>query len=346
MSAAPESMLFPKITQHIAEVVKVLKEQDLEQDTSDSIPIIGYAKLHGTHGDIVIYPNDKIILQSKNVSNITPLNDNLGFAAAMADKTPAILAIRNQYVERWKGLNPSTPLDAHSPVVIAGEWIGTGIQKHVAVAQLSRRFVIVCVAINNAWVPDVCYAGIEAEAAGIYNVSRAGTYRTELHAKDLALTLRRVDALTERVASVCPFALEFGIAGEGEGIVWKPEADHLNGNPALWFKTKGGRFKPAFAAENEALPAGVREQREAADRLAAVWCTEERLQQGWDYLGEVGVKREMKALRTYLVCVQNDVCKEEKAGIEERGVDVGVLRAGIARIARAWYIRRVGMGDE
>lgn len=345
-------MLYPKITQHVAEVIKTLKEQEHESGPLDEnvtwrpIPLVGSVKLHGTHADILVYNDDRIILQSKNVSNITIANDNLGFAAAMADKTSAVFDIRDRYLAHWKFLNPATPLSPQHPVVIAGEWIGTSIQKDVAVSQLSRRFVIISVAINNSWIPDSQYPSIEAPASSIYNISRGGTYTATLYPDDIPRTLAEVEPLAETVAASCPFASSFGVRGEGEGIVWKPVPARLNADPALWLKTKGGRFKPTFAPKLKALPVGVQEQRDAADKVASIWCTEERRQQGWDYLKEVGVKRDMKALGRYLKWMQSDVLTEEKGYILEHGVDEGMLRIGIAKIARVWYIRQVGLSED
>lgn len=345
------STLFPKITQHVSEVVKALKEleendSDVPDDyyTSSTIPLIGHVKLHGTHADIVVHNDNRIVLQSKNVPNITVANDNLGFAAAMADKTEAILSLRDRYIERWTASNWGGSPDPQYPVIIAGEWIGTGIQKDVAVSQLSRRFVVVSVAINNAWIEDRYYQEYEAPEASIYNVGRADRFFFDLDPNDIAGTLKAAEAFAERVAFTCPFALDFGIQGEGEGIVWKPVAQELNGNSALWFKTKGGRFKPSFTPKPKALPVGKQEQQEASDAAARAWCTHERLLQGWDYLKEVGMKRDFTSLGDYLKWVQNDIFVEEKGMIEERKIDKETLRWSITRIARLWYMQRVRLG--
>ena len=342
------SPLFPKITQHVSEVVKAFKEME-ENDpdvqegyyTSSTIPLIGHVKLHGTHADIVIHNDNRIVLQSKNVSNITIANDNLGFAAAMADKTEAILNLRDRYVERWTAGNWGTAPDPQYPVVIAGEWIGTGIQKDVAVSQLSRRFVIVSVLINDAWIEDKYYQDYEAPDAAIYNIGRADRFFFELDPLDIPGTLKTAEMFAERVALTCPFALEFRVQGEGEGIVWKPVAQELNGKPALWFKTKGGRFKPSFTPKPKKLPEGKQEQQEASDAAARAWCTHERLLQGCDYLKEVGMKRDLTSLSDYLKWVQNDIFVEEKGMIEEQKIDKETLRWSITRIARLWYMQRV-----
>ena len=351
MSVTAASSLYPKITQHVAEVAKILKELEhsfhppSKDAIFESVPLVGSVKLHGTHADILVYHDDRIVLQSKNVSNITIANDNQGFAAAMADKTNVILDVRNQYLTRWKCFHPNMPLDIRSPVLIAGEWIGTAIQKDVAVSQLSRRFVIISVKINNSWIQDTQYPDVESPLSSIYNISRGGTFNGTLYSNDIARTLSEVEPFAESVAASCPFAASFGIHGEGEGIVWKPAPPHLNSNPALWLKTKGGRFRPTFAPAPKRLPADLQEKRDAANAVAVIWCTEERLQQGWDFLEEVGVKRNMKELGRFLRWVQSDIMTEERAYVEENGVDEGMLRVGIAKIARVWYMRRVGMGE-
>jgi len=155
-----------------------------------------------------------------------------------------------------------------------------------------------------------------------------------------------VELFAERVALTCPFTLEFGIQGEGEGIVWKPAPDHLNANPALWFKTKGGRFKPSFTPKSKVLPVGVQEQRDAADAAAIAWCTQERLRQGRAYLKEVGMKRDVTSLGAYLKWMQNDILVEEKGVIQAQEIDEAMLRVSIAKIARLWYMQRVNLGED
>ncbi|KAJ4364929.1 hypothetical protein N0V95_000576 [Ascochyta clinopodiicola] len=350
MSAANASTLYPKITQHISTVVKALKElhQNLGSPDRDvtvkPIPIVGSVKLHGTHADILVYSDDKIVLQSKNVRNITTTNDNQGFAAAMVDKTSAILDVRNKYLVHWRKLNPNTHLDLQYPVLIAGEWIGTNIQKDVAISGLSRRFVIVSVTINNSWIPDTHYPCIESSSASIFNITHGGTFHATIYPDDIARTLSEVEPQAEAVAISCSFAAYFDVHGEGEGIVWKPASQHLNPIPELWFKTKGGRFKPTFASTPKVLPTNQQEKRDAGDAVAAIWCTEERLQQGWRFLEEVGMLRDMKGLGRFLKWIQSDILTEEKGYIEDNMLDEGMLRISIAKIAKIWYMRHVEMG--
>ncbi|KAF2686810.1 hypothetical protein K458DRAFT_416147 [Lentithecium fluviatile CBS 122367] len=352
-SSTSTSTLYPKITTHISEVLKTLRHQNRIPERSQSggpqdeiplspIPIIGTIKLHGTHADILITPSNTITLQSRNNSNLLPTADNHEFAATMMSKQDTMLRLRDMFVTRWKELNPGAQLDEALPVTIAGEWIGTKIQKHVAISRLSKRLVIISTKINGQWVPDSDYAAIEAAADDIYNISRGGIYHSILDPSNPQTTITELKKLAEKVAARCPFAATFGVEGEGEGLVWKL-VPYMS-DSSLWFKTKGGRFKPTYTPAPKKLSANSEEKREAALGLAKAWVSEQRLEQGWDYLREKGIPRDMKGIGEFLKWVQLDVLAEEKGYIGEHRIDEGILRQAMIGIAKPWYLRKVAEG--
>ncbi|KAF2123143.1 hypothetical protein BDV96DRAFT_562015 [Lophiotrema nucula] len=351
-SPTKETTLYPKITNHIHEVVKTLKYrlgQTVDNPTEvlhlDPIPIVGTVKLHGTHADILVHHDtDKIVLQSRNNVNLLPRADNHDFAKSMTQKTSTILFLRDQYIARWKELNPTMELDTSIPLTIAGEWIGQKIQKGVALAHLSKRLVIISVKINGKWVNDEQYSDIEAPDNQIYNISRASFYRAILYPEDQVRTIADLEPLAEKIAARCPFAESFGVEGEGEGLVWKlvPYID----NSEFWFKTKGGRFKPTFTPAHKKPAGDDSGKREVAVTVAKAWCSEQRMEQGWDYLRERGLPQSMKGIGTYLKWVQNDILIEEKGYIEENKVDEAMLRTETIAIAKPWFFRRMKKGDE
>jgi hypothetical protein len=342
-----DSTLYPKITNHITEIIKVLKElnqdpEDPEKETIlDPIPIVGTIKLHGTHADILIHSDDRIVFQSRNIVGLHVTKDNAGFATTMAQKTKALLRLRDLFIARFTQLNPNTPVDLTHAVLIAGEWIGQSIQKDVAISALSKRFVIISVNINNQWQRDNDYGGIALPNHDIYNVSRAGVFNRTLYPENPQHTIVELEALAEQVAARCPFAATFNLSGEGEGIVWKPARAPYNANPALWFKTKGGRFKPTFARLPRQSPESMERNREAAAVAANIWTSEQRLEQGLEYLAEHGIRRDMKGLAPFLKWVQNDIVVEEKGEIDGRGIDRAGLKIEVAKVARVWYGERL-----
>jgi len=344
MASSTASTLYPKITTHINEVIDILKE--LNSDASslgtkvalNPMPIIGTVKLHGTHADILVHSDDSIVFQSKGVVGISSTRDNAGFATAMSQKTKSLLRLRDLFVARFTQLNPNTPLDLAQPVLIAGEWIGKSIQKDVAIAQLSKRFVIVSVNINGQWQKDSGYGGIALPNHDIYNISRAGVFHRTLCPENIQHTTDELQILAEDVAKRCPFAATFGLDGEGEGIVWKPAHAPHNANPNLWFKTKGGRFKPTYAPRpSRQCHESAEQNRLAAAEVAKIWTSELRLEQGLDNLRERQIKINLRGLGAFLKWVQNDIAVEERRYIAENRIDVPTLRIEIAKIARSWY---------
>jgi hypothetical protein len=338
-TADVETTLYPKITTDIHQVVAILRGLNRDPEKPgpnvplDPIPIIGTVKLHGTHADILVHSDNTITFQSRNLTDLSTTKDNQGFAAAMAPKTAVLLALRDLYLARWKELNPNSAPNESAPVIIAGEWIGTKIQRYVAIAQLSRRFVIVSVNINNAWQRDQDYSDISLPQHDIYNVSKVGVYHATLYPEDIKRTASEIQRLAEEVAAKCPFAASFGIEGEGEGVVWKLEPEAYNGDPRLWFKSKGGKFKPTFFRAPKKPNTPVKEKRKVAAERAAAWCSEQRMEQACDVMREKG----MKGLGEWLEWIQNDVLIEEKGEIERGGMDEKELKIEIAKIGRVWY---------
>ncbi|KAF2029257.1 hypothetical protein EK21DRAFT_101323 [Setomelanomma holmii] len=338
MASSTKSTLYPKITNHISEIVKALKE--LHRDpgrpgtdlTPGQISIVGTVKLHGTHADILVYGDDRIVFQSRNNVGLQTAKDNAGFANEMSRKTKALLRLRDIITARFALLKPDTSVDPNHPVLIAGEWIGQSIQKDVAVSKLSKRF----------WQRESDYGGIALPNHDIYNNSRAGVFSSILYPENIQRTIDDLEPLADQVAAHCPFAATFGHDGEGEGIVWKPALPPHNANPSLWFKTKGGRFKPTFISPPKQSPEGCEQKREAAAVVAKVWTSEQRLEQGLDYLKEECVERNMKSFGNFLKWVQGDIMVEEKGYIAEHKIDRQMLNIEIAKIAKVWYVRKIG----
>lgn len=140
-----------------------------------------------------------------------------------------------------------------------------------------------------------------------------------------------LEVLTERIAAHCPFADSFGITGEGEGLVWKL-VPYIS-DSSLWFKTKGGRFKPTFTPAPKKPPVDKAERQEAAKALADAWCSEQRLEQGCDDTREKGKEHNMEGIAAFLKWVQLDILTEEKRYITE-------LRKEIIEKAKPWYLGR------
>lgn len=141
-----------------------------------------------------------------------------------------------------------------------------------------------------------------------------------------------------KVEHECPYARAFGVFGIGEGIVWKIRTQY--DNPAFWFKSKGDEF--AVSAQNKLPPSALEiENRDRVRNFAQAIVTENRLQQGWDYLEETHTERSMSSVGHFLRWLTEDCLVEEQREMAEANIDKQKLKPEIVRIAKAWYKGKV-----
>lgn len=343
--ASTPSTLFPKITGKVDDLIKNYTKR-FGYRFATKHPIIkltGTVKLHGTHADIVIEPDNTVRIQSRNRLSLDVEHDNYDVAASLLPLRKETLELRDRVKERWHQLNRPKELNEDDPVILAGEWIGPGVQKKVGISKLPKRcFVTLSISINGHWQDCEKYTEIHNESAGIHNIARGGFFHEVLDFKD-AVTLEKCKeklmAHTMDVERECPFAKSLGISGVGEGIVWKAEYP-LSEDPRFWLKTKGPEHR---VTQTDKLRKG--EMKAGAGEKAKVFAEaavgEMRLMQAWDYLGEMGIKRDKAGTQAFNEWLVRDVEVEEKNSILEMEVDKVALRKAIAGIARTWYFRKL-----
>ncbi|KAH8596203.1 hypothetical protein B0O99DRAFT_621254 [Bisporella sp. PMI_857] len=258
----------------------------------------------------------------------------------MLPQQSEVINLKNQYISRYKELNPNVEVCKDIPVIIAGEWIGRGIQKDVAICELPEKyFVILCVCINNRWLPDEPYSKICDEAAGIYNISRGGFYKTIIDItsnKTLNASMEILQAYTLDVERSCPFAETFGISGNGEGVVWKTEHP-LSEDARLWFKTKS----PLYNCRKRLEKLQSDNPKVRAKAFAESTVTEARLDQGFHYLLEIGIDANEKAAVKFVSWLVNDVEVEECREIDEMKINIEFLREEVEKVGKMWYFEKV-----
>jgi hypothetical protein len=344
------STLFPKITGKLEDIIHNYRFRNGHFDTETQtflpgppedpeIKFIGTVKLHGTHADLVFEGDGTFRLQSRNKLSIDIEHDNHGVAKGMLRLQKEICELKEKILERWKELNPGIKVMRDKPVVIAGEWIGPGVQKSVAIEKLEEKaFVIISLSVNDQWLPLPPFGDICNESTKIFNISRGGFYDATLNIDKPTECTEKMQALTNDVEKECPFAKSFGISGLGEGIVWKPVREDLRSDPRFWLKTKGPLHRQV-----ERLPKDIKsaEDKEKARIFAEAAVGEMRLQQAWDYLGEMEIKKDKSATSKFCGWLSNDVEVEEKGEIEKLGVDRGLLKKAIQTVGRTWYFKKL-----
>lgn len=294
--------------------------QDAKHMFGDSLPpqltFRGTVKLHGTHADLVWHgDDDDIVVQSRN-RVLTVESDNQGCARFFDARKDRLRPM----FERARTVLGG----AGWPVVIAGEFCGEGVQRKVALCQLPRMFVVVAVKVGHTWylAGSPGFADVCDEAHGIYNISRAPTFTLTVDPLEPTPALAQAEELTRSVEAECPFAKGMGVVGAGEGIVWTCTQRNSS---RLWFKTKGA---------THVTPLKPNKGGDALETLVFRLLTEQRLEQGVDFLREMGHPMEIPQFVRWITC---DVLKEEHARVVGKEEEV---RKAVSRVAGAWFARR------
>lgn len=320
---------FPKIQQY-RQVGRELIHRD--PDTTQWT-FQGTVKLHGSNTAVVYNTQTKTLYAQSRNKIITPDDDNYGFAA-WAQK------LKPMFDEVYDGL------DAFADIIIYGEWVGEGIQQGTAMSQLSKRWVIFDAANNFEDPPELLWGNIEIASLirglvnrydDVFAITDYPTYKVVVNPYDLAATQNTLTQLTAQVEAQCPVGAAMGVEGIGEGIVWRTTSAY-SGQP-IRFKVKGekhskSKVKTLSTVDSEAL--------DAVDAFIEYAVTPERLQQGFDYLTEMGLAHDRTSTGEFIKWVMNDIFSEENDIIDERGIDRKMLPKSMSAAVRNHFFSIVG----
>ena len=303
----------------------------------------GTVKLHGTNSSVTCTP-EELFPQSRN-RRLSLKDDNAGFAAFILDKMQMkVVRELEDVIRRKESVHQDTS------VTIYGEWIGPGIQNGVAINKLpDKRWVVFAAKVGSAdegryidiGVMDDFHQILWDNEAQIYSVFEAPTYEVEIDfglSESMQQGVDHADRLTEAVEECCPYAALENIEGMGEGIVWVPLGKHW-GNTDLFFKTKGEKHKNVNKAKRN-KPVQDPEVIESVDKFIEYAVTENRLNQGIEYVKEMGHPIDAKATGIFLKWVGQDVQRECRIELQDNDLKWKQVSKAVNQKARDFYIEK------
>jgi len=275
----------------------------------------GTVKLHGTNAAIAKYANGEYRFQSRE-NELSLELDNAGFMRTMLSK---------DYQKLFDNIV------FNDSCIIYGEWCGKGIQKSIAIAELSKRFVIFALKVDDVYQDMANYMHIKNEEQGIYNIMQFPGFSIEIDFNSPELIQNKLIELTHAVEKECPIGKYFGISGVGEGIVW----EYVNGEERYIFKVKGekhqnSKVKTLTTVDTEAI--------ENINSFIEYAVTENRLLQGIDKMREMNISIDAKSTPDYLRWVYGDVIKEESDTMVANGIDPKKIGSAISAKARIFWL--------
>jgi hypothetical protein len=300
-------------------------------------------KLHGTNAAVQVpldHFTQPIVCQSRE-SIITPEKDNAGFAR-WVDSNKAAWRIANGWI-------------------IYGEWCGPGIQKNVAVAEVSKKFFAVFAA-RPLGESDTIVVEPERLAflvQGIPDVYVLPWYsRPVAHGSDtsvaakLDINWRQTDEdLTKSTVAINDWVLAveacdpwveatFGNKGTGEGLVFYPVSEPHQGWETfqnLVFKAKGEAHKNIKTA----APAQVNAEVAASvDAFAELVLTQARLEQGARTVALTPGSYDQQQTGKFVSWVLADVEKETQDELAASNLTMKQVTKPLMTVARKWYLEK------
>jgi hypothetical protein len=322
----------------------------------------GTVKLHGTNASIYnVLEEDNIVIQSKN-NEINLEEDNHGFARFVDTNKDCfnkiISVIKKNYPQEIPG----------QAVVVYGEWVGGNIQptKALGVSQLPKMFVVFAIKFikNNQnismenqidenseealkiekWLKEEQITNILNQVDNlkehkIYNIYDFPTFNVTIDMNNPKLTQNILIDITNNVEKECPVAKSLGVTGIGEGVVWKcvsniPQIETSD----LVFKVKGKEH----SVTNVTTIAEVDTVKvQSINDFVDLVLTENRLQQGLDYLQEQQLPFLIKNISPFLKWMTADCLKEEADVIVASGLTPKDVEPVITNRSKQWFLTQL-----
>ncbi|MDO4897604.1 MAG: RNA ligase family protein [Moraxella sp.] len=305
-------------------------------DKTKPLPTINFmqtVKIHGTNGGVILFKDGTIRTQSRN-RVLSPESDNNGFDKWVAERSDV-----------WRELAEflfSLCKDADK-IVVYGEFAGENIQKNVAVSQTAKAFYVFdTVAFKDGkpltsmgfWRGDYCL--FELDEHNIYSILQFPHHWVSIDLNRADEYIPQLQEIALAIENECPVGKFHGVSGIGEGAVFTAYYD----NKVYRFKVKGEKHS---ASKVKLLPTVdsvmIKDVREFVKQTV----TENRLQQGIDYMNEMQIPTDVKHIGDFIRWVVNDVHKEESDIIETKGFEKKLVNQEITKVAKRFYFEKFGV---
>lgn len=310
-------------------VIKQVRDQANWNGTPlPTLTFTGTTKLHGTNASVVFHKDGSHVFQSRE-REISIESDNAGFA---------MWGERN--IDHFLRIFAKVHNDNCEKVAIWGEWCGGSIQKGVALNQLPKMFVIFDIALIDAegkrtHLTPTEMSNVIMRTNEIKFIHDFKTWTIDIDFNSPETVQNQLVEWTIEVENECPVGKAFGVSGIGEGIVW------VNHETNLKFKTKGSAHSASKVKTLKEIAAVDIEKMNSIKEFVSSVVTENRLNQGIDKLGEMGLEVDIKNTGTFIDWCIRDVIKEEHDTIVASGFDVKELMPKISEAAKQFFFTKV-----
>lgn len=303
------------------------------------LKFIGTTKLHGSNSGVRLN-SDGSITPQKRSSDLGGNSGHFGFVEH-------VKAYEDFYKEQLS--NVAKEVGSES-VIVFGEWCGSGVQKKVAISELTKRFVAFEVwdATNEKYLDSKeALKNFRDHSKNIFNIWDYKIFEIEVDVKNPQLAVDQINKLVDEVEQICPVAKDMLLKekpgryedrGEflGEGIVFRSEDNEI------WFKSKGERHSKGGGGKKASVdPIKAKTVKEFVEKVVS----EDRLDQCWNEIKSNVVEVEKKHLGLLMKWIFNDIMEEEGDALVFNNLTKKDVSGAIANEVRPWFIKKIESFD-
>jgi hypothetical protein len=292
------------------------------------INLIGTVKIHGTNSSVGLDLKDNSLFYQSRNRILSLDDDNYDFAKYIEDN-------KSEFLKIFDEIKNKINTEKYDSIIIYGELAGKGVQNKVAVSQIDRFFAPFSVVGVNKDIVDQLDVKLSInESIRFYPVETFGVYNVQLDLDNVHLAQQEVKDLTINVENECPVGKYFGVPGTGEGIVFTDETKQYS------FKSKGE--KHSVSKVKVIANVDIEKINKIKDFIDYS-VTENRLNQGIEYLKEMNKELDISSIGDFLRWLANDVLKEEQDVITENGLDndLKAIMKSVSSKGRTWFMDKI-----
>lgn len=292
------------------------------------INLIGTVKIHGTNSSVGLDLKDNSLFYQSRNRVLSLDDDNYDFAKYIEDN-------KSEFLKIFDEIKNKINTEKYDSIIIYGELAGKGIQNKVAVSQIDRFFApFSVIGVNKDTVDQLDVKLSVNESIRFYPVETFGVYNIQLDLDNVHLAQQEIKDLTISVENECPVGKYFGVSGTGEGIVFTDETKQYS------FKSKGE--KHSVSKVKVIANVDIEKINKIKD-FVDYSVTENRLNQGIEYLKEMNKELDISNMGDFLRWLANDVLKEEQDVISENGLDndLKAIMKSVSSKGRKWFMDKI-----
>ena len=297
---------------------------------------VGTIKLHGTNMGVCYNDEDGLWVQSRE-NIITPEKDNAGAAFFVMSHLDVFADLFKQVKEKY---NIDT---TKNTISIYGEWVGKGIQKSVAIAELPKSMFIIGLKISPFemdktnvayWLDSSFLRNVENK---IYNIYDYKTYVIDIDFNVPQLSQNNIIDSTIEVEDECPVSKEFGHSGIGEGIVYThmtPDGEAYRFKSKGEKHAKGSKIKTLKPVDDEKVNKVIN----IVNQITPEWRLEQMLEKTFDLMngGEIDIKK----MGEFIKNVNADIIKEESDVLADNGLEPKDINSKVSEVCRNYFFAK------